>query len=140
MPAVAERLCLLMAAHESERLQRLKEHQNLVTKLETLKTAVEDNLFGQISFTFTPGRSRMLPQGFDPSLHQQERDISPSPAVSSALISSTQTPIRAIAQGFRTAAPLSMTSTPLFGAMAQPLAASSSSGLSTKPVPVTDPG
>lgn len=60
MPAVAERLRLLTAAHESERLRRLEEHHDLATKLETLKTAVEDNLFGQISFTFTPGRSRML--------------------------------------------------------------------------------
>lgn len=136
MPAIAERLRLLTAAHESERLQRLEDHHNLVTKLETLRTAVEDNFFGQISFTFTPGKLCILPQGFDPSLHQQERDISPSPTGSSSLISFTQTPIRAIAQGFRTAASLSMTPTPLVGTMAQPLAASSSSEIPTMPVSI----
>ena len=69
MPAVAEQLRLLTAAHELKQLQRLEEHHNLITKLETLKTAIENNLFGQISFTFTLGKSRMLPQGFDAFLH-----------------------------------------------------------------------
>ena len=136
MPAVVERLRFLTTVHESEQLQRLDEHYNLVTKLETLKTAIEDNLFGQISFTFTPGKSRMLPQGFDLFLYQQERDISLSPTGSSSLIPSTQTPICAIAQGFCTAAPLSMTPTPFFGAMTQSLATSSSSEIPTMPVPI----
>ena len=100
-----------------------------------LKTAVENNLFGQISFTFTPGRSCMLRQGFDPALNWQESDISPSPTDSSALFSSTQMPLRAMAQGFCTAALFSMTPTPPFGTIAPLLTSSPSAGLVTKPAP-----
>lgn len=61
IPLVAEQLQLLTMAHKSKRLQQLEKYYNLTAKLEILKLAVENNLFGLIFFIFTPSRSRILP-------------------------------------------------------------------------------
>ena len=76
----------------------------------------------------------MLLQGFDPTLQQQERDVSPSLTGPSILFSSAQTPICTITQVFCTAAPLSIIPTSLFGAIAPPLASSLNAELATKPM------
>ena len=45
-----------------------------------MQASVEDSLGGQLTLTFSPGRTRLLPQGFDRTLAQQrERSSSPTP-------------------------------------------------------------
>jgi hypothetical protein len=58
------------------------EIQKMSEELKAVKASVNDFLEGSFSFQFTPGRSRMLPQGFD-SFHRR-RASSPSPCPSSA--------------------------------------------------------
>lgn len=43
-----------------------------------LKNTVADFTSGCFQLTFTPGRSRLLPQGFDHAFHRRERFSSPS--------------------------------------------------------------
>ena len=48
---------------------------------------MEDSLGGQLTFTFTPGKSRIHAQGYDRTLAQHEREVIPSPAPGTVRIS-----------------------------------------------------
>jgi hypothetical protein len=49
----------------------------VTSSLTDLAGKLEDFLTGSFSLTFTPGRSRMLPQGYDPATGQPCRRLSP---------------------------------------------------------------
>ena len=50
----------------------------LTKKVEELTATLNDFTSGHFQLTFTPGKSRMLPQGFDHTLHRREEPSSPS--------------------------------------------------------------
>jgi len=78
VPAMAERLRTTAATVEAGNAATVTALADLRAELAEVKASLQDFVQGRFSFTFTPGRSRMLPQGWDPLLSQgQGRPVSP---------------------------------------------------------------
>lgn len=69
---------MMAGAIQTGQVAQSSELQEMREEVKSLKASLNDFLEGSFSFNFTPGRSRMLPQGFDPALRQQ-RESSPCP-------------------------------------------------------------
>jgi hypothetical protein len=78
LPAVNERLLAVAGTVKTGNETVTTQVRSLGRKVDRLADAVEDSLNGTVSFTFTPGRSRMMAQSYDPALRQ--REVSPSAA------------------------------------------------------------
>ena len=78
VPAMAERLRTTAATVEAGNAATVTALADLRAELAEVKASLQDFVQGRFSFTFTPARSRMLPQGWDPLLSQgQGRPVSP---------------------------------------------------------------
>jgi hypothetical protein len=78
VPAMAERLRPTAATVEAGNVATTTALEDLRAELAGVKASLQDFVQGRFSFTFTPARSRMLPQGWDPLLSQgQGRPVSP---------------------------------------------------------------
>jgi hypothetical protein len=80
VPAMAERLRTTAATVEAGNAATVAALGDLKAELAGVKASLEDFVQGRFSFTFTPARSRMLPQGWDPLLSQQRPVSPPSPS------------------------------------------------------------
>jgi hypothetical protein len=80
VPAMAERLRMTTATVEAGNAATVTALGDLMEELAGMKASLEDFVQGCFSFTFTPARSRMLPQGWDPLLSQQRPVSPPSPS------------------------------------------------------------
>jgi hypothetical protein len=80
VPAMAERLRTTAATVETGNAATVAALGDLKVELAGVKASLEDFVQGRFSFTFTPARSRMLPQGWDPLLSQQRPVSPPSPS------------------------------------------------------------
>jgi hypothetical protein len=76
LPAVNERLLAVAGTVKTGNETVTTRVRSLERKVDRLADAVEDSLNGTVSFTFTPGRSRMVAQGYNSALRQ--REVSPS--------------------------------------------------------------
>ena len=75
---MAERLRTTAATVEAGNAATVTALEDLRAELAEVKASLQDFVQGRFSFTFTPARSRMLPQGWDPLLSQgQRRPVSP---------------------------------------------------------------
>lgn len=75
---MAERLRTTAATVEAGNAATVTALEDLRAELAEVKASLQDFVQGRFSFSFTPGRSRMLPQGWDPLLSQgQGRPVSP---------------------------------------------------------------
>jgi hypothetical protein len=78
VPAMAERLRTTAATAEAGNAATVTALADLRAELAEVKASLQDFVQGRFSFTFTPARSRMLPQGWDPLLSQRQgRPVSP---------------------------------------------------------------
>src|SRR5271155_5846828 len=78
VPAMAERLRTTAATVAAGNAATATALADLTAELVEVKGSLQDFVQGGFSFTFTPARSRMLPQGWDPLLSQRQgRPISP---------------------------------------------------------------
>ena len=67
VPAMAERLRTTAATVEAGNAAIVTALADLRAELVEVKASLQDFVQGHFSFTFTSARSRMLPQGWDPS-------------------------------------------------------------------------
>src|SRR5947209_14781795 len=76
---MAERLRTTAATVEAGNAATVTALEDLRAELAEAKASLQGFVQGRFCFTFTPARSRMLPQGWDPLLSQgQRRPVSPS--------------------------------------------------------------
>ena len=80
---MAGRLRTMAATLEAGNAATVTALADLRAELVEVKASLQDFVQGHFSFTFTPARSRMLPQGWDPLLSQRQgRPVSlPSPSL-----------------------------------------------------------
>ena len=78
IPSVSERLRSLAEVVQTGQASYALALAQVTSSLNQLTAKLEDFLTGSFSLTFTPGRSRMLPQGYDPA-GQPRRHTPPSP-------------------------------------------------------------
>jgi hypothetical protein len=77
VPAMAERLRTTAVTVEAGNAATVTALADLRAELAEVKASLQDFVQRRFSFTFTPARSRMLPQGWDPLLSQgQGRPVS----------------------------------------------------------------
>ena len=83
IPSVHEHLRMVSGSVQAYQTTMSSEMQKMGEEVKSLRASVDDFLQGSFSFQFTPGKTRMLPQGFDSALHRR-RASSPSPCPSAA--------------------------------------------------------
>src|SRR5271156_673915 len=81
VPAMAERLRTTAATVEAGNAATVNAPKDLRAELAEVKASLQDFVQGRFSFSFTPARSRMLPQGWDPLLSQGRPVSPPSPSL-----------------------------------------------------------
>ena len=80
IPSVNERLRSITSVIQTGQASHAIALSQLTSSVNELAGKLEDFLTGSFSLTFTPGRSRMLPQGYDPGTSQPyRRQTPPSP-------------------------------------------------------------
>lgn len=77
IPSVSERLRSITGVIQTGQASQATALAQVACSLDRLTTKLEDFLTGSFSLIFTPGRSRMLPQGYDPA-SQPGRQTPPS--------------------------------------------------------------
>jgi hypothetical protein len=78
IPSISERLRSITDVIQTGQASHATGLAKVNSSLNELTTKLEDFLTGSFSLTFTPGRSRILPQGYDP-VGQPRRHTPPSP-------------------------------------------------------------
>lgn len=79
IPSVNERLRSITSVIQTGQAAQAVGLAQLTASVNELSGKLEDFLTGSFSLTFTPGRNRMLPQGFDPAGVPRRRMTPPSP-------------------------------------------------------------
>ena len=70
IPSVNERLRSMTGVMQTGQATHATSLAQVQSSLNELSGKLDDFLTGSFSLTFTPGRSRMLPQGYDPATGQ----------------------------------------------------------------------
>lgn len=78
IPSVNERLRSLTSVIQTGQASHATALAQMTSSINELATKLDDFLTGSFSLTFTPGRSRMLPQGYDSMGQPQQHLTSPS--------------------------------------------------------------
>jgi Centromere DNA-binding protein complex CBF3 subunit, domain 2 len=79
IPSVNERLWSMTGVIQTGQAAHVVSLAQIRSSLDELTRKLDDFLTGSFSLTFTPGRSRMLPQGYDLATGQPRRQTPPSP-------------------------------------------------------------
>jgi hypothetical protein len=85
MPAVADRLRTMTSVIQTGTTAHAVGLAQLMREMSDVKKSLADFLTGSFSLTFTPRRSRLLPQGYDSIYRRQKTPPSPTPALPTSL-------------------------------------------------------